>query len=163
MTHERHQQVTSKAGALNHAVSFLMSALQRDLDVVHAHRQDVVEFREQRPEVENEAYDHIQRLNAQRNRLAQELDVLRDQVPTLKRMASGGARRGREESALIYIDQLAQAFLLAANDINARAKRLLSPDMIERLPAWEVESARASVAETERATAFLNQVLDQLS
>ena len=78
-------------------------------------------------------------------------------------MARGGARRGREESALIYIDQLAQAFLLAANDINGRAQRLLSPEMIERLPAWEVASARASVTDTERAASLLKRIVNQAS
>lgn len=85
---------------------------------------------------------------------------MRHQVPILERLASGGVQEGREVAALIYVGQLAQAFLLAVDDINARARRILSPLMIERQPAWEIESARASVADTEYATIRLKRVLD---
>ncbi len=154
MTHERHQQLRSRAGDLNAAVRLLLNALQRDIDVIHAQLQDAIG---------EDAPDDIQRLNEQRDRLSMDLGVLRDQVPTLERLASGGVRRGREAAALIYIDRLAQAFLLAVDDINARARLVLAPSMIERRPAWEVESVRASVADTECATTLLKRVLDRSS
>lgn len=125
MTHERPQLLRVRAGDLNAAVKSLLSALQRDIDVIHAQLQDAVGA---------EAHGDIERLTEQQERLAMDLAVLRDQVPTLERLASGGVQAGREAAALIYVGQLAQAFLLAVDDINARARRILSPLMIERRP-----------------------------
>ncbi len=154
MAHERHQQLRLKASDLNAAVKSLLSALQRDIEVINAQLQDAIEA---------DVRDDVQRLNEQRDRLSMDLDVLRDQVATLERLASSGARPGREAAALIYIDKLAQAFRLAVDDIKARAGLILSPELIERLPAWEAESARASVADAEDATILLKRVIDRSS
>lgn len=152
MTHKRHQLLRLKAGDLSAAVRSLLSALQRDIEVINAQLQDAVEA---------DVRDDVQRLNEQRDRLSMEAGVLRDQVAVLERLANGGVRLGREAAALIYVDQLAQAFLLVVDDIKDRASRLLSPAMIERLPAWEAEAARTSVAEAESAAVFLQRALDR--
>ncbi len=151
MTHERQQQLRLRASDLNVAVSLLLAALERDIVVVNAQRQDAIG---------TSTPEDIQQLNEQQDRLSKDRGVLHDQVATLERLASGGARPGRETSALTYINELAQAFLLAVDDINARAKLLLTPTIIEQLPAWEVESARASVADAERVGTILSRILD---
>ncbi|ETX07699.1 hypothetical protein [Candidatus Entotheonella palauensis] len=149
MTHENHQQLRLKAGDLNAAVRSLRSALQRDMEVIHTQRQSAIE---------TNVSDEIQRLNKQRDQLSMDLVALEDQVATLERLARGGVRPGREADALVYIDKLAQAFRLAVDDIKTRARSSLL--MLERLPAWEVESARASVADADAAAALLKRVLD---
>lgn len=152
MTHERRQQLRLRAGDLNAAVSLLLNSLERDIDVINAQLQDAIGAG---------IPEDIQQLNDQQDRLSMDLGVLRDQVATLERLANRGARQGRETAAQSYITELARAFLLAVDDINARARLCLSPSKIDRLPAWEVESARASVADTERAVTLLTRVLDQ--
>ncbi len=152
MAHERNQQLRSRASDLHAAVKSLLAALQRDVELIDAQLHDARD---------TGTSDDIQRLSEQRDRWSRDRDVLQDQVPTLERLASGGARQGREAAALIYIEQLAQAFLLAVDDISARARHTLSPVMIERMPGWEVELARASVADTELATTLLKRLLDE--
>jgi len=135
-------------------VSSLLKALQRDMAVIESHLQDAEAA---------DAPEAIQHLREQRDRCSRDLDVLRDQVPILKRLTSSGARQGREAAALSYVNQLAQAFLLAVDDINTRARLILSPSMQERIPAWEVESARASVADTDDALILLKRILEDSS
>jgi hypothetical protein len=154
MTHDRHEQLRRRAGDLNTAVSSLLNALQRDIAVIESHLRDAKAA---------DAPEAIQQLREQRDRCSRDLDVLRDQVPILKRLTSSGARQGRETAALSYVNKLAQAFLLAVDDIDARARLILSPAMLERTPAWEVESARASVADTEGAAILLKRVLEGAS
>lgn len=154
MSHETYRQLKLRAGDLNVAVGLLTSALQRDIDRISDQLQDAIRA---------DAPDDIQQLHAQRDRWLRDIDVLRDQVPTLERLASGGVRPGREVAALIYVDKLARAFLLAASDITARANRILSPSMIERLPAAEVESARLTLADIACATTRLKRILERSS
>jgi hypothetical protein len=154
MTHDRDEQLRRSAGDLNMVVNSLLKALQRDMAVIENHLRDAKAA---------DAPESMKHLREQRDRFARDLDVFRDQVPILKRLTSNGARQGREAAALNYVNKLTQAFLLAVDDINTRARLILSPSMRERTPAWEVESARASVADTEDAVILLKRVLEDSS
>ena len=154
MTHDIGEQLRRKAIHVNGAAKSVLHALQLDLTVIEAHLQDAQASGES---------DVMQRLSDQRDRSLGDVDVLQDQMPILERLASGRARQGREAAALLFVEKLAHAFLLAIDDIAARAKQVLTPAMIERLPAWEVESARASAADAERAATLLKQALDDPS
>jgi hypothetical protein len=154
MTHDIRAELRRKAVHLNGAATSLLHALEQDLVVVEAHLQDA--------KTSGEA-GAIQRQSEERDRFSRDLDVLRDQMPILERLAGGGARQGREADALDFVDKLARALLLAVDDIGDRARRALSPVMIERLPAWEVESARALAADAEHAAILLKRALDDNS
>ena len=147
-------QLRRKAGHLNGAAQSLLHALEQDLVVVEAHLEDAKA---------SGTSGVIQQQSEERDRFRRDLDVLRDQIPILERLAGGGARQGREAAALDFVDQLAQALLLAVDDLGDRARQALSPVMIERLPAWEVESARAAAVDAEYAATLLKRALDDNS
>ena len=154
MTDDIRAQLKRKADHLNGAAKSLLQALEQDLVVVEAHLQDAKTLGEA---------GVIQQHSEERERFNRDLDVLRDQMPILERLAGGGGRQGRETDALRFVDKLAQALLLAVDDIGDRARQALSPVMVERLPAWEVESARASAADAEHAATLLKRALDDNS